>query len=82
MFIKKLLEKKMSKYLHFCLQVGTNTTTVTTKEQYRAYGLLLSACSLKPIAYFKLDDAVQMPIVGKVSVFLLHIRHSLAICIL
>ena len=82
MWIEKLLKKKMSSYLHFCLQVGTNATTVTTKEQYRAYGLLLSACNLKPIAYFKVDDAVQMPIVRKVSVFLLHTRHNLAICIL
>ena len=58
----------MKSYVTLCLQVGANASSVTTKEQYRAYGLLLSACNLKYNANSTVNDDIQMPIVNKVSV--------------
>ena len=59
----------MTYYLRSCLHcgiVGTNMSTVPTKELYRVYGLLLSACSMKNESTSTIDT-IQMPVVTKVS---------------
>ena len=56
--VKSIIEKKFSKYLESLLQVDKERETVPvthdnwdTKEKYKIYGLLISACKVKTMEH-------------------------------
>ena len=60
--IKKIIKEKFRDYLLFLLQVDTSKTVPIThnswdtKEKYKIYGLLISACKVKTIEPIGIEE--------------------------